>query len=58
MKAFVTGGGGFIGRALVRQLRERGDEVRALVRSTAQAALLEQLGCELREGDLASVERL
>lgn len=58
MRAFVTGGGGFIGRALVRQLRERGDEVRALVRSTAQAALLEQLGCELREGDLASVERL
>ncbi len=58
MRAFVTGGSGFIGRALVRQLRGRDDEVRALVRSTAQAALLEQLGCELREGDLASVERL
>ncbi len=58
MRAFVTGGGGFIGRALVRQLRERGDEVLALVRSTADASLLEELGCELREGDLASVERL
>ncbi len=58
MRAFVTGGGGFIGRALVRQLRERGNEVVALVRSTADAGLLKELKCELREGDLASVERL
>ncbi|MDP9243459.1 MAG: NAD-dependent epimerase/dehydratase family protein [Chloroflexota bacterium] len=58
MRAFVTGGGGFIGLALVRRLRERGDEVRALVRSTARADALDGLGCELREGDLASVEQL
>jgi nucleoside-diphosphate-sugar epimerase len=58
MRAFVTGGGGFIGLALVRRLRERGDEVRALVRSAKRADVLERLGCELREGDLASVEQL
>jgi nucleoside-diphosphate-sugar epimerase len=58
MRAFVTGGGGFIGLALVRRLRERGDEVRAVVRSTARADVLEGLGCQLREGDLASVEQL
>jgi dihydroflavonol-4-reductase len=58
MRAFVTGGGGFIGLALVRRLRERGDEVRAVVRSTARADELERLGCELRQGDLASVEQL
>jgi dihydroflavonol-4-reductase len=58
MKAFVTGAGGFIGQALVRRLRERGDEVHALVRSMAQADLLEGLGCQLHEGDLASVDHL
>ena len=58
MRAFVTGGGGFIGLALARQLRERGDEVRALVRTTARAGALEEIGCELVEGDLASTEKL
>jgi nucleoside-diphosphate-sugar epimerase len=29
---FITGGSGFIGRNLIRALRSRGDDVRALVR--------------------------
>lgn len=33
MKILVTGGGGFLGGAIVRQLRQRGDEVRAFSRS-------------------------
>jgi uncharacterized protein YbjT (DUF2867 family) len=33
MIAFVTGGSGFVGRALIQALRGRGDEVRALARS-------------------------
>jgi nucleoside-diphosphate-sugar epimerase len=33
MRALVTGAGGFLGRALVRALTARGDEVRALLRS-------------------------
>lgn len=53
MKAFVTGGTGFIGKHLVRRLRDRGDEVSALVRSPQKASELEQLGCELIAGDLA-----
>jgi uncharacterized protein YbjT (DUF2867 family) len=32
---FVTGGSGFVGRALIAALRERGDMVRALARSPA-----------------------
>ena len=54
MKAFVTGGTGFIGSRVARRLRERGDEVVALVRSPSKAAELRELGCELVEGDLSS----
>lgn len=53
MRVFLTGGTGFIGGAVARLLRERGDEVRALVRTPAKAAELEALGCELVAGDLS-----
>ncbi|HEX6455267.1 MAG TPA: NAD-dependent epimerase/dehydratase family protein [Solirubrobacterales bacterium] len=52
MKVFVTGGSGFIGGEVVRQLRDRGDEVVCLVRNPGKAAKLEALGCELISGDL------
>jgi nucleoside-diphosphate-sugar epimerase len=52
MKVFVTGGTGFIGGAVVRQLRARGDDVVALVRTPAKATQLEELGCTLVSGDL------
>ena len=55
---FVTGGAGFIGRSVCRQLRARGDEVVAVVRDPGRAADLEALGCEVRAGDLASPEAL
>ena len=54
MKVFVTGGTGFIGGEIARQLRERGDEVVGLVRSPEKAAKLRALGCELASGDLSS----
>jgi dihydroflavonol-4-reductase len=58
MKAFVTGGTGFIGGRLVRRLRERGDDVVALVRSPARAVELREQGVELVEGDLASEQAI
>jgi dihydroflavonol-4-reductase len=53
MRIFLTGGTGFIGGHVARKLRERGDDVRALVRSLDKGRPLEQLGCELVAGDLA-----
>jgi nucleoside-diphosphate-sugar epimerase len=58
MKAFVTGGTGFIGGRLVRKLRERGDDVVALVRSPDKALELERLGVELVKGDLTDVDAI
>lgn len=55
MKIFVTGGTGFIGGEVVRQLRARGDQVACLVRTPEKAAGLRDLGCELVEGDLGDV---
>ncbi|MGH2418133.1 MAG: NAD-dependent epimerase/dehydratase family protein [Candidatus Limnocylindria bacterium] len=55
MRAVVTGGAGFIGRSVVRQLRARGDSVVALVRNATRAEALRELGCELVEGDLAAM---
>ena len=58
MRAFVTGGTGFIGGYVARKLRARGDEVVALVRSPDKAKELRASGCELVEGDLADQSRL
>ncbi len=48
----VTGGSGFVGRALIRTLRERGDTVRALARSPAAEKAVSAAGAEPVSGDL------
>ena len=53
MKAFVTGATGFIGGHVARKLRERGDDVVALVRTPSKATELAAIGCELITGDLS-----
>jgi dihydroflavonol-4-reductase len=55
VKAFVTGGGGFVGGELVRQLRSRGDEVVAMVRAATNRDRLRELGAVLAQGDLGSI---
>lgn len=56
MKALVTGGGGFLGGAIVQQLRARGDTVRSFSRQHYDE--LKTLGVEQRRGDLADAERV
>ena len=56
MKALVTGGGGFLGGVVVRQLIERGDEVCSF--SRGEHPELAQLGVEQFRGDLAEREAL
>ncbi len=54
----VTGGGGFIGGSIVRQLAARGDHVVALVRDPAKAASLAGPNVELVASDLSDVAAL
>jgi dihydroflavonol-4-reductase len=58
MKAFVTGGTGFIGGHLVRRLVQRGDQVVALVRSPHSAAALEAAGVTTVLGDVRERESM
>jgi nucleoside-diphosphate-sugar epimerase len=51
MKALVTGGGGFLGGAIVRMLLERNDQVVSYSRSSYPA--LESLGVQQFSGDIA-----
>jgi nucleoside-diphosphate-sugar epimerase len=50
--AFVTGGSGFVGGALIERLRGEGWDVRALARSERAAERVRELGAEPVMGDL------
>jgi nucleoside-diphosphate-sugar epimerase len=54
MNALVSGGGGFLGGAIVRRLRARGDNVRSLARGRYPD--LDALGVTQHQGDIADVE--
>ena len=54
MKVLVTGGGGFLGQAVCRQLKARGYAVRSFNRQ--RHAALDALGVEQLAGDLRSLE--
>jgi nucleoside-diphosphate-sugar epimerase len=55
---FVTGGSGYIGRNVLRELARSGHRVRALARSAASADVVSKLGAEPILGDLSDIEAL
>jgi dihydroflavonol-4-reductase len=57
-RVLVTGGTGFVGRAIVERLLAEGDRVRVLARSDASANALGALGAEPVRGDVREPEAL
>lgn len=64
MRVFVTGGTGFLGGALIRQLLEQGEEVVALVRSSSKGAALAEYASgapgrlDFTEGDITDLDSM
>ena len=57
-RSLVTGATGFVGSNLVAYLRQLGWDVSCLVRDPSRGAALEQLGADLRQGELSNEESL
>ena len=58
MKAFVTGGSGFIGQRVIRKLIERGYDVYALARSPASGDIVANLGATIVRGDIVDTNSM
>src|ERR1700681_3546817 len=58
MPVFITGGTGYIGASVVRELRRRTHVVRALARSDAAAEKLRRLGAEPVRGEMRDLDVL
>jgi NADH dehydrogenase len=58
MKVFLTGGTGFVGREVLRQLVASGHTVRALVRSGSEDKLVAKKNVEIYSGDVTDASSL
>jgi uncharacterized protein YbjT (DUF2867 family) len=57
MRVLLTGGSGFVGQHLIRQLCSEGHTVVALARSTSSAQKVADAGAEPVRGDMATIAR-
>lgn len=58
MRVFITGGTGWVGSGIIRELRGAGHSVTALARGTEAAEKLEVAGATVRRGDLTDLPGL
>ncbi len=58
MKVLVTGGAGFLGLAIVKRLRERGDEVVVFSRRASRSDDVTEIGATPFDGNLTDAEAL
>lgn len=58
MRAFVTGGSGYLGRNLIEALVARGDTVRALARSVGSAEAVRSRGAAVVDGDVGAEDAM
>ena len=58
MKVLVTGGTGFIGSKLVKELVKKGYQTKCLVRQASKTDLLRDMGVELVTGDITNKDSL
>ncbi len=54
----VIGASGFLGSHVTRQLADRGDQVRVLVRHSSSTEAFDDLNVEIHRGDVADIEAL
>lgn len=58
MTTLITGATGYIGSAVVRQLLEKGEEVRCLIRRNSNPENIEGLNVETAYGDICNIQSL